>query len=407
MNATVTTTHYELGKGMTLEPVTDFYGRTMQPGDIIEWRGPYPHKSLITSKIENGRNVHFKCIHMDTLNRHGVDAHMIKREDDAKLWHTQHYYKVGQMDESRMTEFERAADAKAIDEKEKADESKRQSDARMARGLAFHARVFPWARSFIVAERIVDDSDIMTDYFAEHGEDMIVLAPSRHERNNFAEMRKAALAIPETKHLGPGCNEYTPCVIAATENTEKRVWKGTRSHWHDEMTEGEDGKRVTFSTLAEIDEWIAKQPIPETVDGIEFTWTVLEEKAEHREDYSGGNGLYLQIKRGASPWRVHKINSYGGSVTEKAIFALGGRVDHLEAKTQAQETDATGETLEGVQVTHNTEKDGVEIRFPSRPSDETLEELKAEGFRWSRFGKCWYTKHSAETMETARRICGM
>jgi hypothetical protein len=245
----------------------------------------------------------------------------------------------------------------------------------------------------------------MTDYFAEHGEDMIVLAPSRHERNNFAEMRKAALAIPETEHLGPGKNEYTPIVVATEDNAEHRIFKGCRSHWHDDLTLDENGKARKFTTLDDLNDWLGKQAQPETVSGIGFAWSFSEEEAEHREDYSGGKGLYLQIKRG-NPWRVYKLTSHGDNVSEKAIFALGGRVDHLEAKTPTQTADATGETLDGVQVTHNTEKDGVEIRFPSRPSDETLDALKAEGFRWSRFAKVWYAKYSDETMEAAKRICG-
>jgi hypothetical protein len=140
-------------------------------------------------------------------------------------------------------------------------------------------------------------------------------------------------------------------------------------------------------------------------EAVEQTPSLLPVLARAGVVDSGGKGLYLQIKRG-NPWRVYKLTSHGDNVSEKAIFALGGRVDHLEAKTPEQTADATGETLDGVQVTHNTEKDGVEIRFPSRPSDETLDALKAEGFRWSRFAKVWYAKYSDETMEAAKRICG-
>lgn len=404
---TVTTTHYELGKEMTLVPVNDFYGRTLKPGDIIEWRGAYPSRSVIISKIEDKGRVQFKCIRLNGLGRHTVDAHMIKREDDKALWHTQHYFLVGAMVDIEIEAIKLQADEKAREEKEKTEQANRERNEQLKRGTDFHARNFPWARSFIVAERIVDDSDPMTDYFAEHGEGMIVLAPSKHERNNFAEMRKAAELIPETAHLGQGKNRYTPVVIATEDNREFSVWKGSRSHWHDELTRDENGKPLTFSTVEEINEWMAKQVQPCTVNGIPFALSYNEEQAEHREDYSGGKGLYLQLS--GSPWRVYKMNSYSSLIREGVLIALGsGRVDHLEARTHKGQPKPTeqAEQVEGVTVTRNIEKDGVEIRFPARPSEETCEALKANGFRWSRFSKCWYAKYTDEKMETAKRLTG-
>jgi hypothetical protein len=328
---TVTTTHYELGADMKLAPVSDFYGRTMNPGDVIEWRGAYSHKSLITSKIENGRNVKFKCINLNGYSRHQVDAHSIKREDDKTLWHTQHYFKVGWMYENQIIQIEGLACQKEEADKAKADEDKRIHDEKLARGMEFHAKNFPWARSFIVAERIVDDSDIMTDYFAEHGEDMVVLAPSKHERNNFAEMRKAALKIPETAHLGPGKNKYIPIVVLLNDTTEPGIWKGCQSHWHKSMNKDASGKPISFPTLEELNEWTAKQEAPYPIGDMVFGWQWNYDGAEHREDYSGGKGLYLQLD--GNPWRVYKMNSYSELIREGVLLALGSeRVEHLTAK---------------------------------------------------------------------------
>lgn len=32
----------------------------------------------------------------------------------------------------------------------------------------------------------------------------------------------------------------------------------------------------------------------------------------------------------------------------------------------------------------------VEVVFPSKPADDIRAELKAAGFRWSKFSSCWY-----------------
>lgn len=50
-----------------------------------------------------------------------------------------------------------------------------------------------WAKSVIVAELKQDDSDHQTDYFSASVQKTIFLAFSSHDKNNFSEMRKAAL----------------------------------------------------------------------------------------------------------------------------------------------------------------------------------------------------------------------
>lgn len=58
-------------------------------------------------------------------------------------------------------------------------------------------------KAVIVAELMQDDSDSQTDYFASHATRMVVLAFSKHTRDIFSEMRKAAAGsdIPEVRAL--------------------------------------------------------------------------------------------------------------------------------------------------------------------------------------------------------------
>jgi len=65
-------------------------------------------------------------------------------------------------------------------------------------------------------------------------------------------------------------------------------------------------------------------------------------------------------------------------------------------KPEKAEKPAGSETksVDGVEVTENTEQNGVEIRFQDRPERGVLDGLKANGWRWSRFNKCWYHKKS-------------
>lgn len=109
---------------------------------------------------------------------------------------------------------------------------------------AIWKRITPeWAKAYVVAELMEDDSDIQSDYFGSHTTKTVVLAFSKTTRNNFSEFRKAAALYEETASLG---------------------------------TEGE----------------------------------------EHREDYSGGSGLYLGTKRGKySGWIIRK-RRFGNGVPQ-------------------------------------------------------------------------------------------
>lgn len=48
-----------------------------------------------------------------------------------------------------------------------------------------------------------------------------------------------------------------------------------------------------------------------------------------------------------------------------------------------------------VQVSKNEEKGGIEIRFPSKPTDDILASLHDRDFRWSRFNQVWWKKFNA------------
>jgi hypothetical protein len=70
------------------------------------------------------------------------------------------------------------------------------------------------------------------------------------------------------------------------------------------------------------------------------------------------------------------------------------------AQAPPQEQNPT-ESAKTIAVSENTERDGVEIRFPVKPSAEVIDSLKIQGFRWSRFSECWYAKRLPEALAFA------
>jgi hypothetical protein len=52
----------------------------------------------------------------------------------------------------------------------------------------------------------------------------------------------------------------------------------------------------------------------------------------------------------------------------------------------------------------NEELNGIELYFVSKPEQEVLTNLKSNGFRWSNFKKCWYTKQSEKAFKIANNL---
>lgn len=185
----------------------------------------------------------------------------------------------------------------------------------MKRIVGIQQRRPSWAKALIVAELHEDQSDLMTDYHAHRTVTRVALAWSRHTRDLFPEMRKAAALFPETQHLGPGCGQYKcKIVIASPENFSNGngsyMHAGERSPWHSELyPEGSDQfSGVQFTRRDEAERFLETAPEPEpiTMSGTDplitarFKWELFEEKIEHREKYSMGAGYYL--KAGFSDW---------------------------------------------------------------------------------------------------------
>lgn len=171
-----------------------------------------------------------------------------------------------------------------------------------------------WAKALIVAVYHTDESDMQTDYFnVRHGAP-IALAWSKHTRDNFAEMRKAAELFEPTKHLGRGCDVWHARVVRACDVIDhgSAYWKGSVSHWHSELMPGPRCYWPEFTTEAEAQAYVSKAGEPNSMwfgeTLVTFAWSISRESIEHREKYSMGKGYYLKGSGSySSGWTVSKM----------------------------------------------------------------------------------------------------
>ncbi|MDP9675205.1 hypothetical protein J2W97_001188 [Paenibacillus jamilae] len=94
---------------------------------------------------------------------------------------------------------------------------------------------------------------------------------------------------------------------------------------------------------------------------------------------------------------------------EKTVFKKAARkqtvsnVPAIETTEETKERDEDVNVSPEVVVSYNDEKKGIEIRFPSKPESNIIEQLKAYGFRWSKRG-FWYAKQSDKTNQFASSL---
>jgi hypothetical protein len=99
---------------------------------------------------------------------------------------------------------------------------------------------------------------------------------------------------------------------------------------------------------------------------------------------------------------------YAGVVNAPENNDVGRRVDIVKTSpavtvtaTPAAEPIATAG---GASLTENDERNGFELRFTAKPSDAIRDQLKAHGWRWSRFSGCWYITRSADARTFAESL---
>lgn len=125
----------------------------------------------------------------------------------------------------------------------------------------------------------------------------------------------------------------------------------------------------------------------------------LIEKGEEPKDDYNRNTVYMMLE---------KAEIYG-EYQGLELIDNQGWVPQFSKKAEQPRPEATKEAISvqpvaGVTVRENTEKQGIEIIFDSKPSAATLTSLKANGFRWSKFQSLWYTRATDEAREFASKL---
>lgn len=93
--------------------------------------------------------------------------------------------------------------------------------------------------------------------------------------------------------------------------------------------------------------------------------------------------------------------TWGLSNNNQEINRVKKRIEQLQK--QAERVAKTHE-IDDIQIIENVEANRVQIIFPDIPPEETRRELKAHGFRWSRYNKAWQRHLKDGAVYVAKKI---
>ena len=354
-------------------------GSVVSYGDMANGRTEYV---VIEEEASSGYG--YKAINVETLSLHEVSVTAIEGPggwefSDSPEWN-----------ETEIADLIERSEAKSVSDDEKRSAESDAREERSARGVELLAKVKPeWAESAIIATLDVDDSDSMTDYFASHTTRRVFLGWSKHKRNLFSELRKAAATFGPTEHFGPKKDFWSAKVVLENDVPTAPFWKGSSSPWHRELTDV-GGERVEFATEAELDAYLAEKGEPGeiSVDGVltTFTWKKNKDSVEHREDYSGGGGYYLG-GRSRGGWKVRK-DAYGS--LDSLFGGPGEDLIGLAEDDRPAETEKKGKA-----VSIRPTSEAIEIEFRDEPTRRTITSLKHNGF-YPHGGWVWKARRTPE-----------
>lgn len=235
-----------------------------------------------------------------------------------------------------------------------------------------------WAVAAIVAELYHDDSDPMTDYFAGYSTKTVVLAWSKHERDLFPEMRKAADLYEPTHHLGSDKGDWR---IYEKGDPNATGYAARQGRLYTHYVDGVDGEEsISRWTTQEEAEAVAQSLVAQDKENhrrlsageitgfcpkLPFGYEIKgsTDAIEHREKYSMGQGYYLGTSRHGG-WRVSKaLLKHNLNKIARAISEGSHTLDRQPQSAQPSFTRKTDSTTTGTPEEPLNLPDGVTLNI--------------------------------------------
>jgi hypothetical protein len=164
----------------------------------------------------------------------------------------------------------------------------------------------------------------------------------------------------------------------------------------DQVKKAIEEKAFTYFIYRGYDEVYNVKPekISATIENIESYW-LNDGDFLRPQLLENGTKLVITIKHGYSYMEL-----WADLTQEIEVVA---EVEKIQESQEVVVENETNNSLD-VEVKFNEEKNGIELYFNEKPSEEIRNQLKVNGYRWSNFNKCWYAKDSELAREFLKSI---
>lgn len=164
------------------------------------------------------------------------------------------------------------------------------------------------------------------------------------------------------------------------------------------LTELEEAKK----NLAEREQ---TQEFMKKINGLHAKYLKGDERAVEDADIDQKWKTKIKTYIPEYSWVKHPFAPYQLSNNNQNIIRLKKRVNELEAKAVKFESSDTKErTIKGIKIVENSVDDRLQLFFPGKPEQPTIQKLKSGGWRWSPFNKCWQRKLTVNAKYCAEHL---
>lgn len=125
-----------------------------------------------------------------------------------------------------------------------------------------------------------------------------------------------------------------------------------------------------------------------------------DKDSEHRENYTGGSGYFLGAKY--TGWQIKKVPLSNYSLP--GLYQKAANPELFQVPPTPAAHQLQPQAVDGITITQNDEKQGIEIRFSKKPAQEIIDKLKQHKWRWSNRQKCWYIKNTQANLAFAESL---
>lgn len=196
---------YSISDGM--KPVETESKNNLEPGTVLTLNSHNGKEYVITKNMginanSEGYGTAYLVIDTNSLRQSKMHAYELKFIADKKDNRIQTYIMNKKKTAEEVQNLLHISEERRVikEERQNLANIRRNADIKKGKQL-FEKHIPETAKSLIVARYEVDDTDLMTDYFATHTTSMVILGYSTHTKDLFSEMRKHADKIEETRHL--------------------------------------------------------------------------------------------------------------------------------------------------------------------------------------------------------------